>query len=52
MDSITQIVLGAACGEMVAGRKMGNRAMIWGGVAGTIPDLDVMANFFWNRLMQ
>lgn len=46
MDSITQIVLGAACGEMVAGRKMGNRAMIWGGVAGTIPDLDVMANFF------
>lgn len=45
MDSITQVVLGAACGELVAGKKMGNRAMIWGGVGGTIPDLDVLANF-------
>lgn len=44
MDSLTQIVLGAAVGEAVLGRKVGNRAMLWGGIAGTIPDLDVFAN--------
>lgn len=43
MDSLTQIVLGAAVGELVAGKKLGNRAMIWGAVAGTIPDFDVFA---------
>ncbi|GMN05038.1 metal-dependent hydrolase [Croceitalea sp. MTPC5] len=46
MDSLTQIVLGAAAGEAVLGKKVGNKAMFWGAVAGTIPDLDVMANFF------
>ncbi len=46
MDSITQIALGAAVGEVVLGKKIGNRAMIWGAVAGTIPDLDIIANFF------
>lgn len=45
MDSITQIVLGAAVGEVAAGKKLGNRAMVWGAIAGTIPDLDVLANF-------
>ncbi len=50
MDSLTQIVLGAACGEVVAGRKLGNRAMLWGAVGGTIPDLDVFANFFADEL--
>lgn len=42
MDSLTQITLGAAVGELVAGKKLGNRAMLWGAVAGTIPDLDVI----------
>ncbi|MDT0621701.1 metal-dependent hydrolase [Croceitalea vernalis] len=46
MDSLTQIVLGAAVGEAVLGKKVGNKAMLWGTVAGTIPDLDVLANFF------
>jgi inner membrane protein len=50
MDSLTQIVLGAACGEAVAGRKLGNRAMLWGAIGGTIPDLDVMAEFFTDRM--
>ncbi|MEM1123441.1 MAG: metal-dependent hydrolase, partial [Bacteroidota bacterium] len=45
MDSLTQIVLGAACGEVVLGKKVGNRAMMWGAVGGTIPDMDVLANF-------
>lgn len=46
MDSLTQIVLGAAVGELALGRKIGNRAMIWGAIGGTIPDLDVLANPF------
>ena len=46
MDSLTQIVLGAAVGEATLGKKIGNKAMFWGAVAGTIPDLDVIANFF------
>lgn len=41
MDSLTQIILGAAVAEAVAGKKMGNRAAMWGAIAGTIPDLDV-----------
>ncbi len=42
MDSVTQIVLGGAIGELVAGKKLGNKAILWGAIAGTIPDLDVI----------
>lgn len=45
MDSLTQITLGAAVGEVVLGKKAGNRAMLWGAIGGTIPDLDVLSNF-------
>ncbi|NCF36716.1 MAG: metal-dependent hydrolase, partial [Gammaproteobacteria bacterium] len=41
MDSVTQMVLGAAVAEATIGRKIGNRAILWGAVAGTMPDLDV-----------
>ena len=41
MDSVTQFALGAALGELVLGRKIGWRAALWGGVCGTLPDLDV-----------
>jgi inner membrane protein len=50
LDSVTQIVLGAACGEAVAGRKLGNRAMLWGAIGGTIPDLDVIAGAFFDEI--
>lgn len=46
MDSLTQIVLGAAVGEAVLGKKAGNKAMLYGAVAGTIPDLDTFAGYF------
>ncbi|MCK0161880.1 metal-dependent hydrolase [Allomuricauda sp. F6463D] len=45
MDSLTQIVLGAAVGEAVLGRKVGNKAMFYGAIAGTIPDLDMVASY-------
>lgn len=50
MDSLTQIVLGAAVGEVVLGKKIGNRAMVWGAIAGTIPDLDVFGKFFLSSI--
>ena len=46
MDSLTQIVLGASIGEAVLGRKVGNKALLYGAIAGTIPDLDVFASYF------
>ncbi|HLS30827.1 MAG TPA: metal-dependent hydrolase, partial [Flavobacteriaceae bacterium] len=46
MDSLTQIVLGAAVGEAVLGRKIGNKAIYLGALGGTIPDFDVAAGFF------
>ncbi len=46
MDSLTQIVLGAAVGEAVLGKKVGNKAMLYGAIAGTIPDLDTLAGHF------
>lgn len=42
MDSLTQIVLGAAVGEFLAGHKIGRKAPLIGALAGTIPDLDVL----------
>ena len=56
MDSVTQIALGAAVGEAVLGRKVGPRAALWGGICGTLPDLDVfipmgeaVADFTYHR---
>lgn len=45
MDSVTQLVLGAAVGEATLGRKIGNKAIAWGAICGTLPDLDVFIPF-------
>ncbi len=50
MDSVTQFVLGAAVAEQVAGKKIGNWAILWGGICGTIPDLDVLMNYFYSDI--
>lgn len=42
MDSITQAALGAAVGEAILGKKIGNKVPILGAIIGTIPDLDVL----------
>ncbi len=44
MDSLTHIILGAAIGEAVLGRKIGRKAMLWGAIADTIPDFDVFTS--------
>jgi len=50
MDSLTQMVLGAAVGQAVLGKKIGNRAVLWGAIAGTIPDLDVIPGYFMDEI--
>ena len=50
MDSLTQIVLGAAVGEAVLGKKVGNKALLYGAIAGTIPDLDVIFGNFTDTI--
>lgn len=50
MDSLTQIVLGAAVGELVLGKKIGNRAVLYGAIIGTIPDLDVFVGKLYDPI--
>ena len=50
MDLVTQTVLGAAVGEVVLGKKAGNKAIMWGAVGGLIPDLDVLILPFFNEV--
>ena len=45
MDSITQIALGAAVGEATLGRQVGRRALLWGGICGLLPDLDLFVPY-------
>jgi len=45
LDSVTQLALGAAVGEAALGRKVGNKALVWGAIVGTMPDLDVFIPF-------
>ena len=50
MDSLTQIVLGASVAEATLGKKIGNKAILLGAIAGTIPDLDIVTRFFTDDL--
>ena len=52
MDSLTQIVLGAAIGEAVVGKKEGRKGAGWGAVLGTLPDLDVLVYPFVDQVSQ
>ena len=50
MDSLTQIILGASVAEAALGKKIGNKAILLGAIAGTIPDLDIVTRFFTDDL--
>ncbi len=50
MDLVTQTVLGAAVGEVVLGKKAGNKAIMWGAIGGLFPDLDVLITPFFNEV--
>ena len=46
MDTITHTVIGICAGELIAGKQLGKKAMLYGALANNIPDLDV-ASHFW-----
>ena len=37
-------------GELVLGRKLGNKAILWGAIGGTIPDLDIITSPFLSEI--
>ena len=57
MDSITHAVVGAALGEWLLGKRLGNRALAWGALFGVLPDVDAVplpccdtaAALWWHR---
>ncbi len=46
MDSITHLALGACMGEAFAGKRLGKKALLWGAMAQSIPDIDFLASFW------
>jgi inner membrane protein len=48
LDSITHIAIGICTGEIIAGKQLGKKAMLWGAIANSIPDIDVVAAFWMN----
>lgn len=46
MDSLTHIALGACMGEAFAGKTLGKKAMLWGALAQSIPDIDFVSSFW------
>ena len=44
------MALGASVGYAVAGKEWGPKALLWGAIGGTLPDLDVFGNFFLDEL--
>jgi inner membrane protein len=51
MDSITHIALGACIGEAFFEKGFGKKAMLWGALAQSIPDIDFVASF-WSTTAQ
>lgn len=45
MDSVTQIVLGASIQGALLGRWQGRKALLYGGLLATLPDLDVFIDY-------
>ena len=48
MDSLTHIALGACIGEAFFEKGFGKKAMLWGALAQSIPDIDFIASFWLN----
>jgi inner membrane protein len=48
MDSLTHIAIGACIGELFLGKKIGKKAMLYGAIAASLPDIDFVASFWLN----
>jgi inner membrane protein len=52
MDTLSHIVLGAAIGEAMLGKKAGRKAMFYGALGGNLPDIDVLGILFLSDSQQ
>jgi len=48
LDSLTHIAVGACIGEVFLHRKLGKKALLWGVLAQSIPDIDFIAALWLN----
>lgn len=46
MDNITHAVIGICEGELIAGKQLGKKAMLYGALANNIPDIDVFSRLW------
>lgn len=46
MDSVTHIVLGACIGELILDKQAGRKAILWGALAQSVPDIDFIAGMW------
>lgn len=46
MDSLTHIVLGAAIGHQLLSNQIGKRALLYGAIIGSLPDIDILFGKF------
>jgi inner membrane protein len=46
MDSLTHIAIGACIGDLFLGKKIGKKAMLYGAIAASLPDIDFIAAFW------
>src|SRR5215471_5867826 len=49
MDSLTHIVVGACIGQLYAGKQLGKKAMLWGAVTQSLPDIDFVTSFWMTQ---
>jgi inner membrane protein len=47
LDSVTHLALGACTGELLLGKKLGKKAMLWGALAQSLPDADTLFSPFF-----
>jgi inner membrane protein len=48
LDSVTHIAIGICAGELLAGKKLGKTALLWGAIANSFPDIDVATSLWMN----
>jgi len=46
VDTLTHVVLGACLGELLATKKVGKKALIFGALAQSVPDIDFILSFW------
>lgn len=46
MDSLTHIAIGACIGELFLGKKIGKKAILYGAIVASLPDIDFICSFW------